>query len=237
VLSCGGLVWQQCQTGQPVAVWTICAGDPPPQTLSAFAESLHARWQTGREAVKERRAENEAACRLLGASCRDFPIPDCIYRRSAPVGEALYTSEEALFGLLHPAEETLVSDLGRTLAQTLPAGTQVVCPMALGGHVDHRLTRAAAEASGVPLWYYADYPYVLTDPLASSRQVGWETTPFLVSHAALCAWQDAVAAYASQISTFWADGASMRSALQDYYRQEGGCHVWRPEVSLNRSIS
>ena len=45
-LSCGGLAWEQSQSGSPVQVWTICAGDPPARPLSAFAEELHERWET-----------------------------------------------------------------------------------------------------------------------------------------------------------------------------------------------
>jgi len=29
VLSCGGIIWQQVQSGHQVEIWTICAADPP----------------------------------------------------------------------------------------------------------------------------------------------------------------------------------------------------------------
>ena len=49
--SCGGLVWEQVNSGQMVSIWTICAAYPPPGPLSSFASILHERWGTGREAI------------------------------------------------------------------------------------------------------------------------------------------------------------------------------------------
>jgi len=34
-------------------------------------------------------------------------------------------------------------------------------PLAIGSHRDHVLTRTAAERLGIPLWFYADYPYLV----------------------------------------------------------------------------
>ena len=89
---------------------------------------LERRWQTGHEASSLRRAEDAASCNVLGASWRHFPFPDCIYRSSPVDGAALYASEEALFGPLHPAEQPLVAELSRLLEEALPAGVQVVVP-------------------------------------------------------------------------------------------------------------
>ena len=117
-LSCGGLVWEQTQSGDQVGIWTVCAGDPPPGPFSAFAQSLHNRWGNSRAAIEERRNEDIISCTFLGASYRHFDIPDCIYRRTeihpgepGASAEFLYPSEESLFGPLHPADETLITTL------------------------------------------------------------------------------------------------------------------------------
>ena len=117
-LSCGGRVWEQAQEGDHASIWTICAGDPPQGPLSPFAQSLHDRWETGREAIAQRREEDILSCRQLGASYRHFDVPDCIYRRSGAPFESspgssgfLYATEESIFGLLHPAEAALVEAL------------------------------------------------------------------------------------------------------------------------------
>jgi LmbE family N-acetylglucosaminyl deacetylase len=237
-LSCGGLVWEQTQAGQPASIWTICAGDVPAGPLSSFAQSLHARWQTSLQAVAHRRQEDIAACAHLSASYRHFTIPDCIYRRLEPgslsAGEAnsstfIYASREAIFGPLHPAEAGLVRQLTTDLSQALPPVTELVCPLTLGGHVDHRLIRLAAEDLGRRLWYYADYPYAIEemDQIIALEASGWQKALFPVSPSGLVAWQQAVAAHQSQISTFWPDLPAMRTALAAYLDRFGGVSLWR----------
>jgi LmbE family N-acetylglucosaminyl deacetylase len=163
----------------------------------------------------------------MGASPEHLPIPDCIYRTDTH-GTHLYASEEAIMGTLHPAEMDLVASLGDGFARELPQDAILVSPLALGGHVDHRLTRTAAERAGCPLWYYADYPYVLRqpgwlDPLKLSSE---QTHSFAISPAGLEAWVRAVSAHRSQISTFWPDLATMQAAIQDYSHQIGGMRLW-----------
>lgn len=241
-LSCGGLVWEQAQAGQRVSVWSICAGDPPLGPLPPFAQSLHTSWNTGREAVAQRRAEDIESCARMGASWRHFSVPDCIYRRGEKDGEPLYASEESLFNRLHSSEANLVHKLSAELAQSLrrlapnpernvaaERDIKLVCPLTLGGHVDHRLARAALESLGQSLWYYADYPYVLdhAGELTHLQGLGWEAVVFPISERGLKAWEQAVAAHASQISTFWPDLDSMKAALRDYLQQVG-ITLWRP---------
>lgn len=228
-LSCGGLAWQQVQAGDTVSIWTICAGDPPAGPLSVFAESLHDRWGTGREAVRQRRQEDIASCTELGATYRHFNIPDCIYRAAPDTVQYLYTSEESLWGAIHPQENNLVQELGQEIARLLPPGAQVICPLGLGKHVDHTLTRAAAEKIGLLLWYYADYPYVLKSAheLDTLERAGWQIAQFPIKPAALNAWQRSIARHVSQISTFWPHLPAMRADLADYCHLSGGVRLWQ----------
>ena len=229
-LSCGGLVWEQARAGDSVSIWTICAGDPPPGPLSPFAESLHTRWRTGRQAIEQRRSEDITACSRLGTAYRHFQIPDCIYRLAPQSNEHLYTTEESLFGELDVREVNLIQSLRAELASSLSPDAQVVCPLSLGGHVDHRLTRAAANGLARSLFYYADYPYVMDawGEIQRLEEQGWEAQHFLISAGGIAAWQTAVGEHASQISTFWGTEAEMHAALQNYKNQMGGISLWRP---------
>jgi LmbE family N-acetylglucosaminyl deacetylase len=231
IYSCGGLIWAQTQAGQQVEVWTICAGDPPPGALSPFAEALHARWEIGEEAGKTRREEDEAAASYLGADICHLTLPDCIYRRHPVSGEALYASEEAIFGELHPAEEGVVNWLASLLVEQIPTETVVVAPLALGGHVDHRLVRAAAEQAGCVDRYYADYPYAVRSEGKVEEHVlpGWDVEFFPVSDPGFQAWEEAIARYASQLSTFWLDQTAMAEALRKFVQVSGGIRLWRLE--------
>ena len=225
VLSLGGLLWEQSQAGNEVEIWTICAGDPPPGAFSPFAESLHARWETGTQSMSIRRAEDRASCQRLGAAYVHFPIPDCIYRRSPISGKHLYAAEDALWEPVHPDEESLIVQICEQIQANLSSQAQVVCPMTIGNHVDHRLTRAAAESLGRPLWFYADYPYVLqNEHMARLKEFPSKVTK--ISSKGITAWQEGVAAHHSQISTFWQDLHEMNQAIQFFAEKMGGVRLF-----------
>jgi LmbE family N-acetylglucosaminyl deacetylase len=225
-LSLGGLIFEQTRSGQNVTILTICAGDPPSGDFSPFAESLHVRWGIGREAIRERRAEDIESCRRLGASYHHLKIPDCIYRRSSRTKEHLYNSESALWIPVHPDEALLIDDISSKIREIQPFKGALICPLTLGNHVDHRLTRAAAERVDVPLQYYADYPYVVKADL-SSIATDLKPMKYTITPDGMLAWQDAVAAHRSQISTFWKDLDEMGSAIQMFYQQMGGIWLWQ----------
>jgi LmbE family N-acetylglucosaminyl deacetylase len=228
-LSVGGLLWEQSQAGDQVSIWTICAGDPPPGNLSPFAESLHARWETGTQSMPVRRAEDIVSCQQLGADYMHFDLPDCIYRRSPVSGEPLYASEADLWIPVKAEEEPLIDLLATQIRDRLPVEASVVSPLTLGDHVDHRLTRAAASRLQLPLWFYADYPYVLqTENMKALDNFQAEITP--ISPGGIRAWQAAVAAHQSQISTFWASLTEMRQAIQYYAQKMGGVPVFISQI-------
>jgi LmbE family N-acetylglucosaminyl deacetylase len=223
-LSVGGLLWEQSQAGERVSIWTICAGDPPSGDLSPFAESLHKRWKTGARSMSVRRAEDIRSCKRLGANYVHFDIPDCIYRRSPINGEHLYTNEDSLWIPVHADEEILITQLAEWIKSILPTDARVVCPMTLGDHVDHRLTRSAAERLKLPLWFYADYPYLLEkENLKVLDQFKSRVIP--ISSEGLLAWQEAVTAHQSQISTFWSSSHEMRRAIKEYANNMGGIQL------------
>ncbi len=254
VLSCGGIVWEQVRDGQNVEVWTVCAGAPDPdEPVSDFALSLHARWETGPQAVPARRAEDEAAVRRLetgGRSIRTryWDLPDCIYRR-LPGGAWLVNGEEDLWKPFPPEEQGVVDRLAAWLTQGLPSDasafgkivpnaassdTILVSPLTLGDHVDHFLVRSAVEqaarALGRRLAYYPDYPYAVKSDTnwTDKMGAGWQLVCQGVSAEALAAWQDAAACYQSQISTFWAGRAELDAALLEYWKAGGGTCLWQP---------
>ncbi len=211
------------------------------KSLSEFAESLHERWQIDQEPGDLRRREDIASCQAMGAAFYHFTLPDCIYRlgpANTPLaGLPLYTSEESLWQPPHEAENDLLAGLAQELRLAFPPGCQVVCPLTLGGHVDHRLTRQAAENTASPLWYYADYPYALNsqDALDTLRREGWQEAVFPVSEAGLQGWISSIAAHRSQISTFWHRDAGRRipaiDLMEEFVRRyceiQGGVRLWQ----------
>jgi hypothetical protein len=203
------------------------AGDPS-TGLSGYAHSLHTRWQLAADATEARRREDLAAAAILGAEAWHWPIPDCIYRHHPVNGEALYQSDSDIFGEVHPAELPLLDDLTTRLAD-LPACDRIVAPLTVGHHVDHQLTRRAAEQCfGPRLEFYEDFPYVQTaGSLDFLPAAAWDFTIMPVSPTALRARIEAILAYRSQLSTFFTDQADLEQQVLGYAATVGGERLWR----------
>ena len=232
-LSCGAQISQRTAAGERVLIVTVMAGSPPLSTpeSSPYIAGLHARWQLAGDAAAERRAEDAAACAILRADCQHLSVPDCIYRLDPHTGAPLYTSDADIFGDIHPAEEAALLEAIAALLRDLPPAGEVVAPLGIGHHVDHLLVRAAAER----VWprglrYYEDYPYAeqagqlqraLGDDLRAWRPDVQEITP-----ADLAARCDAIWAYRSQMSTFFASRATMEARIHRHVEQVGGERVW-----------
>ncbi len=235
VLSCGGQIYQQTAAGKAVLIVTLMAGDPPAVPLSAYAQSLHDRWELDAAATAERRAEDAAACRIVGADYLHLEISDCIYRRHTVTGEPLYTSDEMIFGEIHPNDVRLAETLATHLG-TLPAGESVFVPLTVGHHVDHQLTRLAAEiwqaAAHLDLIYYEDYPYA-RESAAVERvlQDGglWQSRTVPLSTAAVQTKIRAISAFVSQLSTFFADAADLERQIIAFTERTHGEKLWQRE--------
>ncbi|MFO7538027.1 MAG: PIG-L family deacetylase [Chloroflexota bacterium] len=230
-LSCGGQIYERTQRGERVLIVTIAAGDAPAAPLSELAQLHHDRWQLGTGTVQQRREEDIAACRILGADYRHWSLPDCIYRRHPQTNDPLYTTLEAIFGPVHEAERPLVTALAQQMA-ALPPAAVIFPPLAVGRHVDHQLTRQAAEIcygrSTLP--YYEDYPYVAIegtlDQVIPPDDSAWQPRVIPLSDTALNAKYRAITAFASQLSTFFRDQADLEAQVGSYAAQVGGERVW-----------
>ena len=230
VYSCGGLIFDQIRSGVDVEVWTICAGDPPEGEYSLFAQVHHKIWDlTAQEAVEARRDEDAKALKILGVQGKYFDIPDAIYRKNPKTGEHLYTSGEALFGGLEAGDEALVRRLSFLLARDIPQASVLVSPLTVGNHVDHQLVRAATERLERPIHYYPDFPYTREHARAIDALVplGMDRISIPISQPGMAAWQESVAAYQSQISTFWNSVDQMRIDIKKHAETFGGAALWR----------
>jgi LmbE family N-acetylglucosaminyl deacetylase len=229
VLSCGGLIFEQASRGIPVEIWTILAGDPPAGPLSEFALYNHSLWGTtgAGETLAMRRTEDEEAACLVGADLLHIEIPDCIYRRSLE-GEFLYT--ETVMTLPHPADHELPGRIAGVLRFELMKDDVLVCPLALGGHVDHILVRQAAELLQRPLLYYADIPYVLNYHQALEPAVSLlESSFYPVSETGLDAWLAGVAAYRSQVDSLFKGEGTLYDAIRSYWSAGSGIRLWQKD--------
>jgi LmbE family N-acetylglucosaminyl deacetylase len=252
VFSLGGVLHKQAQSGARVVVATVCTGNPPPGPLSPFAQSIHERWADDGEGelavpaapaavVAQRRQEDLDALGELGIEAVHLDVPDCIYRLNPSTNWPMYTTEASLFGPLHPSEVNLVRRISGKLSTLLRGFGRhhLYVPLTIGNHVDHQLTRKAAETLGAIYAYYEDFPYVdregdrwpnLRSQLLEDRPLNPELVR--LSEVDLDGWINAAARYESQLSTFWPDRQALASALMRHADRTG---AGTPAVRLWRS--
>ena len=230
VLSCGGLIWEQTQAGEVVEIWTVTAGDPPPGPVSDLVTRTHAKWNTGTpsQTVALRKIEDQNAARQVGASVRHLSQFDAIYRKN---GEGLFLYTEDVFCPINPAENGIIEETLNQISQGLEDSDTIVCPLALGSHVDHVIVRAATERLKRPLLYYSDVPYLFNhENELTAVAAGLQTRHFSVSDQGLLAWQTGIEAYDSQLLSLFLDKLEMRAQISGYHARHNGQILWeKPE--------
>ncbi|MEO0564512.1 MAG: hypothetical protein AAF125_20575, partial [Chloroflexota bacterium] len=205
---------------------TVMAADPPkalPQT--PIVDELHRRWDAGPTPMAARRAEDEEAAALLGATIEHLEMPDCIYR-TAEDGTPLYPTEESLWSDVHP-EDVAVQYVRAYQAPRVV--TQIYAPLGVGEHVDHLIIRdlglRLAEKATIPVFLYPEFPYTAA-PDAIERALAalppttkTERISFHLTAADIAAKIDSVRAYRSQISTFWESATALEDRVRAALRQ------------------
>ena len=155
--SAGGTLAALVDAGWRVTVvtcFTASVADPSPFALST---QLDKGLDASVDYMALRRAEDVAACAVLGARPVHLPVPEAPHRG--------YTSAADLLAGVHD-DDGVVPLLADLLRPVLRHADLVLAPQALGDHADHR---AVAEAvvevvePGVP-WWWRDAPYVLRRP-------------------------------------------------------------------------
>jgi LmbE family N-acetylglucosaminyl deacetylase len=225
VLSAGGLIHEQTHAGNPVEIWTFMGGFPPEPELSPFAQVLHSQWSmtSAEEVVRGRREEDIKAAGLVGAEAIHFDFLDCIYRRGKN-GEWLYSD---VFIPPHDDDNDLAARIAKSISARLQTDDKLVCPLAIGSHVDHVLVRRAVELLSRPLYYDADIPYHFNFPdELIPKTAGMKETVHAVSETGLESWQEAIGAYASQVSLLFETDEVRRAKIRQYWLENKGIRLW-----------
>jgi LmbE family N-acetylglucosaminyl deacetylase len=231
VFSCGGLMAMQDGRGEPISILTAFAGDPPDWRITPFAAELHARWGKPGPPIAVRRAEDRLAAGRLGASVVHLDLLEAIYRKG-DADQPLYPDREAIFGDADVQDADTLNSLIESLAGLDLESARLYCPLGIGGHVDHRLLRLAAEALRRPLTYYREFPYA-TRGESIPEELGmpagiWRTYP--LTDESLAAWGDAILEYGTQLSTFWSDEDQLFAELRDFMDELGGIELLEADL-------
>ena len=230
VLSCGGQIYLKTAAGQSVLILTLMAGEPTELSLSPYAQSLHDRWQLKSNTVAMRRREDKVAIQFLGADFLHWGIPDCIYRREPQTGEPCYTSDKAILGEINQYDSKIIDHIAERL-RSLPQCKQLFVPLGVGNHVDHQITRLAAEQAdcGEPI-YYEEFPYAIdSEALAKiidKNRTAWRAETISIPEKALAAKIKAISAYVSQLSSFFVDLDDLDHQVRIYAQTVGGERYW-----------
>jgi len=228
VLSCGGFVSQLTEAGLSVLVATLFAGDPLHGPLSKLARKAHELWGLGDQAMRVRRDEDSRACNELGADYIHLGLVDCIYRRHPRSGMPLYSTQDDVFGAIHPADlDSVFIDLSVALT-TVPSAKQMFAPLGIGNHVDHQLLcMAVEEVMATTVSFYEDYPYCVRStwsaPPQASAKLHHIPTPALERKLR------AIRAYSSQLSSLFSTESNMISQVTVDLRAVGGERFWHRE--------
>jgi len=238
--SLGGLVHAHAARATTAVV--TCFAAAPAMPVSPLAVRAHRDWGMRNDArVTERRAaENRSAVRTLGASVRDLPYLDAIYRHDG--ADWSYRELAQLFAEIHPADEPLAAQLAEVIGALVPPGdaATVYCPLGLGAHVDHVITRRAGDllhATGRQVVYYEEMPYALkamsADSTAPPSSTGhWTAELLSISAKSYAAHWRAIRAYRSQIAVNLESEAVFTPQLARYMHALSGdetptLRLWR----------
>jgi len=243
-LSCGGQIARAARADVAVDILTIFAGDEPgpgERVASPLVTEIYELWQLSPgEVMATRRREDRDACRVLAASARHWELREAIHRLDPDLGGALYPSMATLFGAVAAPEEALVASLARRFTELLaPAALEasravprIVAPLGVGGHVDHRIVRAAAErAFGDRLLYYEEFPYIVWKPFAL-RRAGisgrtWTAHRQPLSAEDVAARIAAIACYASQVTPLFRTSENITRQVRRHVRRARGERLWQ----------
>lgn len=136
-LSCAGSVLLDTRAGRPVTLLTV--------------------FLSGSRAA-QRRAEDEAAARALG--CRYLSL-DLFDAPDRPEVRGLL----GVFSRFGPSHLGITNEVVERLRWHVRPGAVLRAPLALGGHIDHRIVHEAARALtydlDLEIGYYEDLPYGL----------------------------------------------------------------------------
>jgi LmbE family N-acetylglucosaminyl deacetylase len=230
-LSCGGTIARLAAAEEPVLVVTVFAGDPDLDRLSPFARETHVAWGDPAAPYAARRAEDRAAMARLGATPLHLGFRDAIYRTDA-AGAPIYTSNQALFGPPHAADELLIDRLEAALRPLVCRldPTVLYIPLGVGRHADHQLVAQAALRLLSPvetapeLWWVEDFPYAAgglpehaPDSVAGAQarwgEGAWRSRDVAIDPEVKI---EAVGRYVSQVPLLFEDREAMAWAVRDY---------------------
>lgn len=176
VLSCGALIASQVGRRDITVLTVFTESSPGPHTRAALSFLRQCSARDAGSLYTARKREDIAVLSGLGVRFRHLGETDALFRRrgkaipgSTRIGNTLpelvhryptYRFDIAL-GRVSRGDSNLVDRLQATVIKEIEkvgAGL-VFCPVGVGRHVDHLITRTVGERSAERPIFYSDFPY------------------------------------------------------------------------------
>lgn len=176
VLSCGALIASEAGKRDIAVLTFFTECSPTPHTRAARSFLRQCAVQDAGSLFEARKKEDATVLAGLGVQFRHYGATDALFRRrketipgSSVLGKTLpelvhryptYRFDIAL-GRISRGDTGLIEELHDTVGEEiekLNAGL-VFCPVGVGKHVDHLITRAVGEESADRTVFYSDFPY------------------------------------------------------------------------------
>ena len=208
-LSLGASVSQAASLGTSITFLTVLAGDPD-STAPAGAWDRECGFATVGEAARERRHEDERACRILGAVPRWLPYPDEQYARNESDDEIMRAVEAEVaeadlvllpgYPLTQPDHVWLTGLLAPRLSQGSRLGFYVEQPYASWIRLKGGGARGVLGAGEMLMRRWRNGDALGTRPYPVSSHLGLEWRRSTPQASAWLAKRSAIRAYASQLN-------------------------------------
>jgi LmbE family N-acetylglucosaminyl deacetylase len=232
-LSIGGTIAEAVKAGADVRVGTIFTADAPPaEFTSPIIAELNALWKLGPSPMVFRRSEDAAAMQVLGAGYVHGDLPDAIYRTDRN-GDSVYPTRGSVFSAPSPQDKVAIALnllFTKWLEEIEP--DVILCPLAVGRHVDHVITsetfRNIALDRHLDVFLYEDLPYStgrFPPELPDSVENALERTSWVVSHSEEISVDfshkiASVKQYQSQLGGLFSDESGMEKTLSRYMSRD-----------------
>jgi LmbE family N-acetylglucosaminyl deacetylase len=208
VLSLGGCISAWKRQGEATTVITVFDG-PPRNGITPAAREDAARYEG--DPVEIRRTEDRRAVNALGADLVPLGLPELVHRWRSN-GTPRLGGLVDIYGPIEPDDEPVIEEVLEQVGP-LVSGNIVHVPIGVGGHVDHRIVRAAAERLDIHLEYFEDLPYAIRENV-HDNSVEWPP----LANDDVDTWFRAIAMYESQMWNLF-EGTDWQSQFKRWFSE------------------
>lgn len=161
ILSCGSLINKQKRHKESVLIITIFAGIPQKdyklsRSISKFIKESGSRSST--DFCRTRIKEDIDAIKLLNISFKHLNFLDAIYRKNL-LGDFFYANFSKIFSIYADKSDIVKESIYRVIKGDLKETSIIYCPISIGKHIDHIITRQVGnllESQGQNILFYED---------------------------------------------------------------------------------